>query len=75
MSVTIERVVVVNKNIIGNMFRWLAVSLCGMIIGLEDLAIAQFSITNIEYIAYKNVYYTHAPLQVRGRLSQSQPIR
>ena len=60
----------VNKDTIGNMFRWLAVSLCGMIIGLEDLAIAQFSITNIEYIAYKNVYYTHAPLQVRGRLSQ-----
>ena len=51
------------------MFRWLPVSLCGMIIGL-DLAIAQFSITNIEYIAYKNVYYTHSPLQVRGTLSQ-----
>merc|ERR1712038_872276 len=53
----------VNKDTIGSMFRWLPVSLCGMIIGLEDLAIAQFSITNIEYIAYKNVYYTHAPLQ------------
>ena len=49
------------------MLRWLLVSLCGTIIGLEDLAIAQFSITNIEYIAYKNVYYTHAPLQVSFR--------